>query len=172
MTRNKGVAIAMSILMTIFMISVVYAASTGILSMKGTATFVPQVNVELHIINEDFGSFTPSRASEVVEVPEILDYQTMYINVRLLYPGDKRTVVFKIKNVGAISTTLGALATNDPDIETTGVKIIWPDLEDVTLLSGETSSEYQIEIEWDVDYYYVLAGSHNFSATITYSQAM
>ena len=175
---KKNITIAICVFATIFMISIVYAAANGSLTSLGEATFTSQADVDLIIVDADFSSSTPPRIGaefeEYVEVPGTLDggdSHTMYISVDLLYPGDKRIVVFKLQNIETVSAKLGAWQTDDPDLETTGIKIIWPDLNGVTILSGQTSSQYQIEIEWDIENYSPgQSGSQDFSATITYQQ--
>ena len=170
---NKKIITAIIIFVSMLFVSVVYAASIGMLSLGGTANFSSNAPVELWFVDAGFeNSYTPGE-SEDVWVPGILDggdNQTIYINAKLLYPGEIRTIKFKIENVEATSAILGALSTNDPDYATSGLVIHWPDLEDVVIAPGTTSAEYEILIEWDVDKYDVLPATNNFSATINYSQ--
>ena len=172
---KKGLSIAISIFVFVFMISIVYAASIGQLKFGGSSTFAS--NIDLKIIDAGFSSSTPAnninavKQDESIEVPSVLGYKTMYITVDLMYPEDKRIIEFSIQNIGNVSSTLDSLQIIDtPDIATSGVKITWPDLENITILPGQTSGPYQIEIEWDIDYYYVTAGQHTFSASVAYSQ--
>lgn len=181
MKRNKGLVITIGTFMILFMISVVYAAASGSLTIGGSVTYMPQADVDLIIVDADFASSTPGNVNdpgnvkdESVEVPGIIDggdSHTMYIAVDLLYPGDKRIVEFSIENIEAVSAKLGTLQVNDPDILETGVKITWPNLDGVVVLSGQKSGPYQIEIEWDINNYSPSnTGQHVFSATISYKQ--
>jgi len=180
MTRNKGIVTAIIAFTTIFMVSVVFALASGSLTMSGDYTFMPQANVELIIVNADFSSSTPIRIDqeyeESVEVPGVLeggDLHTMYIVVDLLFPGDKRIVEFSIQNIEAVSAKLDDLVVYDPEIETSGIKITWPNLKDVVILSGQTSGPYQIEIEWDINNYDPSnTGYHIFEASIVYYQVI
>jgi len=178
---KKGIIITIVALVFVFCVSIVYAASIGQLSMSGTTTFLLPGDVELKIIptgplNDGFHSSTPRRSegglNELVEVPSITNYQTMLITVDLLYPMDKRIIVFKIQNIGAVTVQLGNLKTTESDINTTGVMVTWPELDGVTLLSGQTSQEFEIIVEWDLDYYNANnhLQSHIFEATIRYLQ--
>ena len=171
--KSKGISIAIIVFVCIFGISIVYAASTGVLSMNGTATFIPPSNVELIFTDVDFDSSTPPRNNEEVSLPAGLDNKVMYIDVRLIYPGDKRKVKFKIENLEVASAKLGALITDYESgvtNQTSGIKITWPDLEDEVVSGGTTTGYYEILIEWDIDYYYVIPSSHVFEAAITYQQ--
>ena len=177
---SKKISVIIAIFILIFVISIVYAASAGVLGISGTATFSSQADVDLSIVDADFSNLTPANSvnpavqDEFVIVPGLLeagDSKTMYIFVDLIFPGDKRIIEFYIENLETVSTKLGPLMKNDPDINSTGVSITWPNLEDIVILSGQKSGPYQIEIEWDIAHYNISnTGQRNFSATITYKQ--
>ena len=173
---NKSIISAIIVFICILGISIVYAASTGQLTIGGTALFLLPGDVDLIIVDAGFSDLSPARIEatfqESVVVPMITDRKMMQITVDLLYPMDKRIIVFKIQNIENIKAGLESLQiTDEPDITTSGVKITWPELDGVVLLPGETSAEFEIIIEWDLDYYDIgNVGEHVFSASIAYYQ--
>ena len=170
MRYNKSIINSIFIFATIFMAILVYAAFTTDLSFGGTV--VRPANVNLEIIDADFSSSAPAKSQEESVYIDTTTYKTLNIDVKLLQPGDRRVIQFKIQNTETVPTTLGALQTNDPEVES-GIVINWPNLNGVTIEPGQTmpsSGYYEIEIEWDVDKYDAISDWHTFSATIAYAQ--
>ena len=174
MPIKKSLSTSIIVFISIFCISVIYAALSGNLTMGGTVTFIAQADVELVFTDVDFDSSTEPREGEEVYLG--YDDKTIDIDVRLIFPGDQRKIIFKIQNSEISDAKLGSWETDYPSGETdeiTGIKIIWPDLENVVVMGGTIMPNfdyYEVLIEWDVDYYDITPGWHHFSASITYEQ--
>ena len=170
MLFRRNITLVIFTLIMLLLSGIVYASTAGFLLLEGTVVF--SSNVDLNIIEAKFSAATPERDGESVSIPLISNYKTLSINVDLLEPGDKRIITFKIQNVGNVSAELGELNVSVPDIGASGLKITWPDLENEVISPGQTTTEYQIVGEWDVNYPNVTNGSHNFSSTIIYMQGI
>ena len=144
MERNKKRFAIIGAFAVLFLVGVVYAATTGLLNFGGTARF--NQNVKLDIINE---AITDEGAGESVVVNVGKD--TLTFVVHLATPGETRYVTFKIKNVGNSDAILKTLSTTPPATNT-GITVTWPELQDVVVLSGETTSTYTIAVYWNPPY--------------------
>jgi len=174
MKNRKGLTLAISILVSIFFMSIVYAASAGALEFDGTAMFAGEV--ELVFTDASFPSVGSPGAiknelTEEVIIQSAWDDKLLDIAVELLYPGDYRIIKFKIANIQALSATITSMQTDEPDPITSGIIVTWPDLENVTIIGGQTSEEYEIIIEWESESYGAIPDVYYISAILEYEQA-
>ena len=158
--RRKLYGIA-GIFALLLVVGVVYAATTGTLFFNGTAGL--NTNVRLNIVDE---AITDPKQDESVSVNAAKD--TLTFTVHLDNPGDTRYVKFKINNAGNTDAILGTLSTTPP-AAASGVTVNWPSLDGVIINTGDTSTEYTVEVHWNPSYPNATQDV-SLSASINYQQ--
>ena len=105
------------------------------------------------------------------EVAELLDanMKSMRFNVLLLEPGDMRTINFHVSNTGNMAARLGDLKGVNPD-PSTGVEVLWPALDHLIVMPGQSAGPYSIIVLWNTHMQDVPSGSVYFEANIVYAQ--
>ena len=143
----------------------VYAAWTGVLNFNGTAEL--NQTFRLNIVDAEI---TDKKDSESIHVSTPAG-ETLTFSVELDAPNDTRYVKFAIKNVGNLPAVLGELDITDPE-EDTGVKVDWPDLNDMIIAPWATTAEQTIAVHWDPDFAGSTTLTAYLSATVNYEQHM
>jgi hypothetical protein len=164
MRNRKRTYTIIGAFLLLFVVGIVYAATTGTLNLTGIAGF--NTNVRLNIIDE---SITSEGTGENVGVNPAGD--TLTFTVHMNSPGETRHVNFKIENVGNADAILGTLTAPSPAPES-GITVVWPTLNGVVVDTGATmpeSGEYTAAITWDSNFPEVTQDV-NLSASINYSE--
>jgi len=163
MKEKKKLYITIAILVILLISALVYAAVTGILTFSGIA--VISKNVDLNIVDE---SIVGKTSGDGQSVSVTNSGHTLTFTVNLENPGVTKTINFKIQNIGSVDAKLASLSTTAPS--DAAVDVTWPSLNGVVVTTGETSSEYSIDVTWLTEAGSEPAGSVTFSATINYAE--
>jgi hypothetical protein len=158
---RKRFYIIAAVFVLLLLIGTVYAATTGLLAFGGTAGF--NTNVRLNIVGESIADPAGSESETVNAAKDTLTFA-----LRLSAPGDTRQIKFKIENAGNYDAVLSSLSTTPPAAGS-GITVTWPSLNGVQILTGTTSSEYTITVQWNPSYPNVTQDV-TLSASINYQQ--
>ena len=160
--NQKTMIILIGVFLFIFVVSVVYAAAAGVLTLSGTANFSEIIRLE----------FTDAS----IDNPEILesatpssDGQTLNVVLYFSEVEEVKTIYFKLKNTGNVSVDTDEMVI--PSINglifdyDTGVDYLT-----VAASGTSPSSGYHwVTVEWD-DAYPAMIGAVPFTLTLDYDE--
>ncbi|MCL1918248.1 MAG: hypothetical protein FWG14_08025 [Peptococcaceae bacterium] len=122
----------------------------------------PPLNLEL--ANPVIGSM---RQDENIDLDP--DKKNLSFHIILTQPGDQRLITFQVENSSSLPARLQNLTGQDPP-STTGVYVVWPELDDVLLMPGAESPEYSILVIWDPSAFGAPAADITLHASLQYTQ--
>ena len=158
---QRKITILLSVVLILFTVTVAYAITSGVLAFTGTATF--QNHTEVVFTNASIDGVKDGES--VIISP---DGRSLVFTTIVATPGESRIIHFNLQNIGNQAAQLGALNTSDPGLGS-GVIVTWPNLDNVVLSIGATSSLYSIVVTWDSNYPGV-TGAVQYSASLDFQQ--
>lgn len=151
-SAHKQILVAVIAFMILFICSVTYAASAGTLFMRGSIAR----DVNLSVKMQDAYIIGGARTGETLTVSVANNYQLMDINVRLMHPGDVRTIIFHVSNDGNQAARVMYVEYEHPNEVTSGLIVEYPDdipespnLNGTVFMPGTYSEDYMIVVRWD-----------------------
>lgn len=156
---QKNLAVGIGAFLLVFVVSVVYAATSGALTFNGTAEI--GTNIDLDILNANVENIKTGETVNISNGQNDLNFTILFDE-----PNETRTVTFQIKNVGNAEAVLGTLSTTSPSAP--GLSIVWPTLDGVVLAPGATSSTYSAVVTWSSDFDTEAGEEITFGASINY----
>lgn len=153
-TAHRRILVAVVVFAMLFVGSVAYAASTGALFIRGSIAR----DVNLSVKMQDAYIIGGARVGETLTVSVANNYQVMDINVRLMNPGDVRTIIFHVLNDGNQAARVMYIEYDHPDETTSGLLVEYPDdipespnLNGTVFMPGSYSEDYMIVVRWDAN---------------------
>jgi hypothetical protein len=146
---------------SILSLSIVYAATAGLLKFNGTAVISPNAKVVFSDVIDT------GRAVDTFSISP--DGQTMQFTVHLDAVKNNTAVITpKLHNSGVVPIILGTLVTSPPP---KGISVVWPtNFDGLRLEPGEYSDNAE-KITVTLTDSTLAPDSYTFSATISYTQS-
>jgi len=159
--NKKQYTYILIVFLLVFVVSVAYAITSGILTFNGTA-YLASI-IDLNIKNQ---TIIDKKATDTIDIS--VDKHSLVFTINIPEHGSCRIAGFDIKNIGNKTAVLGALSTNEP-VSTSGVFVVWPNLNGIKFEPNEEKGPYSIVVCWDIDYPEATEAV-NLSATINWSE--
>ncbi|MDR0930893.1 MAG: hypothetical protein LBM38_04025 [Clostridiales bacterium] len=158
-SKRKTTAIILAIIALLALAGIVYAVTSGYLTITGTTTVSENINLD---ITDAVSSDEAIISSAVISN----ENNTLTLTATMEEPGDTAYVTFNVDNVGNASATITDITvTNNDDIEVTGT---YTELEGQAIAKGASIDGKTVVLTWPAEELAVKTGANTFSIQIDY----
>jgi len=164
--NQKRITISSAVILLALVVTVVYAAASGMISFQGSAFYNSKFGLMDLIITDE--AIIDARLDDKVTI--LNNNQTLSFFINFVSPGETRIVQFFVKNNGNVAATLGNLNTKGPSPEP-GALVYWPTLNNLIIMPGNTKGPFYITVSWNADYP-AIQGIEHYSATLEFVQTV